>query len=126
MPMMMKMTSMKSTTKTGKTTDDYVKTLAYGCDACWYDFDDKSTWFQDEGLTVPALQRQDVRYVKNKAGPGYMKIVSVEKDSQGRHYVEGSSSVSTHTHFLTDNLLPLSDLEDIEQKFMRDMGKFMK
>lgn len=115
----MKMTSMKSMTKT----DGFIKKLANGYDACWYDFDDKSTWFQDEALTVPALQRGDVRYVKNKAGPGYMKIVCVEKDSQGRHYVESSSSVSMHTHFLTDNLLPLNDLEALEQRFMRDTEK---
>jgi len=116
---MMKMTSMKSMTKT----DGFIKKLADGYDACWYDFDDKSTWFQDEALTVSALQREDVRYVKNKAGPGYMKIVSVEKDSQGRHYIDSSSSVNMYTSLSTNKPLPLNDLEALEQRFMQDMAK---
>ena len=118
MPMPMKIEMRKSTTKT----DGFIKKLANGYDTCWYDFDDKSTWFQDDALTVPALQREDVRYVKNKAGPGYMKIVRVEKDTQGRHYAETSSSVSMYTFFITDKQPPLDDLEAIEQRFMRDMG----
>ena len=121
MPMMMKIEMMKSTTKAAITNSGFRE-----IDACWYDFDDKSTWFQDDALTVPALQPEDVRYVKNKVGPGYMKIVRVEKDSQGRHYVESSSSVNMYTSFSTNKPLPLNDLEAIEQRFMRDMGIFPK
>lgn len=121
MPMMMKIEMMKSTTKTAITNSGFRE-----IDACWYDFDDKSTWFQDDALTVPALQPEDVRYVKNKVGPGYMKIVRVEKDSQGRHYVESSSSVNMYTSLSTNKPLPLNDLEALEQRFMRDMGMFEK
>ena len=122
MPMMMKIEMMKSTTKT----DGFFEKLADGHDACWYDFNDKSTWFQDDALTAPAFRPEDVRYVKNKVGPGYMKIVRVEKDSQGRHYVESSSSVNMYTSLSTNKPLPLNDLEALEQRFMRDMGMFEK
>ena len=120
MPMPMKIEMRKSTTKT----DGFIKKLANGYDACWYDFDDKRTWFQDDALTVPALQREDVRYVKNKAGPGYMKIERVEVDSQGRHFVDCSrvGGGGMYTFFITDKQPPLDDLEAIEQRFMRDMG----
>ena len=125
MPMPMKIGMRKSTTKT----DEFIKKLAEdGHTACWYDFDDKSTWFQDEALTVPALQREDVRYVKNKAGPGYMKIERVEVDSQGRPFVDCSrvGGGGMYTFFITDKQPPLDDLEAIEQRFMKDMGMFTK
>ena len=107
-------------TKMSRTEDQLIARLRER--GCWYDFADKSTWFQDHALTVPALQPEDVRYVKNKIGPGYSKIERIEVDGQGRYCVECSSSVSMHTYFLADNPLPLSDLEALEQRFMRDMG----
>jgi len=122
MPMMMKIEMMKSTTKTAITNSGFRE-----IDACWYDFNDKSTWFQDDALTVPALRQEDVRYVKNKVGPGYMNVGGVEKDDQGRHYVDGSGSGGgMHTSFSTNKPLSLNDLEAIEQRFMRDMGIFPK
>ena len=106
------------------TDDSYIRGLALRYPTCWYDFNDKSTWFQDDNLTTPALKPEDVRYVKNKAGPGYMKIVRVEKDTQGRHFVDCSrvGGGGMYTFFITDKQPPLDDLEAIEQRFMRDMG----
>ena len=117
---MMKM-KMKMTKTRTRTEDELIARLRER--GCWYDFNDKSTWFRNEALTAWALQPEDVRYVKNKAGPGYMKIERVEVDSQGRHFVESSSSVNMYTYFLTDKPLPLDDLEALEQRFMRDMEK---
>ena len=104
------------------TDDSYIRGLALRYPTCWYDFNDKSTWFQDDNLTTPALKPEDVRYVKNKAGPGYMKTVCVEKDNQGRHFVDCSSATNMYTYFLADNPLPLNDVEAIEQRFIKDMG----
>ena len=68
-------------------TDEFIKKLAEdGHTTCWYDFNDKSTWFQDDALTVPALRQEDVRYVKNKVGPGYVRVERLETDSHGRYY----------------------------------------
>ena len=94
---------------------------------CWYDFNDKSTWFQDEDLTVPALQPEDVRYVKNKIGPGYMKTVLVEKDGQDRYFVDCSGAINMYTYFLANKPIQLlSNLEAMEQRFMQDMGIYPK
>ena len=122
------MASATMTTGSVTMTDEFIKKLAEdGHTTCWYDFNDKSTWFQDDALTVPALRQEDVRYVKNKVGPGYMNVGGVEKDDQGRHYVDGSGSGGgMHTSFSTNKPLSLNDLEAIEQRFMRDMGIFPK
>ncbi len=88
---------------------------------CWYDYNDNSTWFQDDTLTVPALQPEDVRYVKNKVGPGYMKIKRIEIDNHGRHYIDYNENVKMYNYLLTDGTLPLSDMEAVEQQFMQDM-----
>jgi len=73
-------------TKTVKMTDEFFEKLANGYAACWYDYGDKDTWFQDANLTIPALQPEDVRYVKNKVGPGYVRVDRLEADSHGRYY----------------------------------------
>jgi hypothetical protein len=83
---MMKIESMRSMTNTVTKTDEFFEKLAKGYDACWYDYGDKGTWFQDADLTVPALQPEDVRYVKNKSGPGHVKVERIEIDSHGRYY----------------------------------------
>lgn len=93
---------------------------------CWYDYADKSTWFKDDALTVPALQPEDVRYVKNKVGPGYMKVERTGQDTQGRYYVECGDNFKIYGALLADKPLPLNDLEALEQRFMRDMGMFTK
>jgi hypothetical protein len=81
MKTMMKIESMKSTTKTAITNSSFRE-----IEACWYDYGDKGTWFQDADLTIPALQPEDVRYVKNKAGPGCVGVERIETDSHGRYY----------------------------------------
>lgn len=105
------------------TDDEAIRNIIGDTPAYWIDFDDKGTWFQDDALTIPALYREDVRYVKNKAGPGYMQIVSIEKDNQDRHYVESSDGISVRSHLLTNRPLHLlNNLEAMEQRFMQDMG----
>jgi len=109
------------------TDDEAIRNIIGDTPAYWIDFEDKDTWFQDPELTVPALYREDVRYVKNKAGPGYMQIVSIEKDNQDRHYVESSDDISLHSYLLTNRPLHLlNNLEAIEQRFMQDMGIYPK
>ena len=103
-------------------TDDYMRGLALRYPTCWYDYNDNSTWFKDADLTIPALRPEDVRHVKNKVGPGYVSVERIRKDSQGRYYVEFNGSVRFHQHLLADTKLLPSDLEAIEQRFMRDMG----
>ena len=41
--------------------------------SCYYDMNDRETWFQDEALTIRATRIEDVRYIKNKAGAGYLQ-----------------------------------------------------
>ena len=127
----MNTTSLSIKTGNGKgltlTDDEAIRNIIGDTPAYWIDFDDKDTWFQDPELTVPALYREDVRYVKNKAGPGYMQIVGIEKDNQDRHYVESSDDISLHSYLLTNRPLHLlNNLEAIEQRFMQDMGIYPK
>ena len=126
----MNTTSLSTKTGNGKDltlTDEAIRKIIGDTPSWWIDFDDKGTWFQDLEMTIPALCREDVRYVKNKAGPGYMKIVSIEKDNQDRHYVESSDGISVHSHLLTNRPLQLlNNLEAIEQRFMQDMGIYPK
>ena len=68
-------------------TDEAIRKIIGGTPACWIDFNDRDTWFQDRELTVPALYREDVRYVKNKVGPGYVEVDSLDYDEQGRYYI---------------------------------------
>ena len=118
------MMKMKMTKTRTRTEDELIARLRER--GCWYDFNDKSTWFQDDALTITALQPENVRYVKNKVGPGYMKIERAGKDAQGRYYVECDDNFKIYGALLADKPLPLSDLEAIEQRFMKDMGMFTK
>ena len=90
----------------------------------WVDYSDKTTWFQDLELTVPALHPEDVRYIKNKAGPGYVQSERIETDSLGQHYIECTDNILFHRYLLPEEKQPPTaiELEVLEQKFMRDMG----
>lgn len=94
----------------------------------WFtEYSDKSTWFQDRKLTIPALHPEDVRYIKNKAGPGCVEVACIETDSKGQYYVECSDSIRFHQYLLADEPpRQLSEIEELEQKFMRDMKIILK
>jgi hypothetical protein len=46
--------------------------FAQGEVGAWVDYSDRSTWFEDEALTIPTDDPERVRYFANKVGPGVM------------------------------------------------------
>jgi len=68
-------------------TDEAIRKIIGNTLATWFDYGDKDTWFKDPELTVPAIYPEDVRYVKNKAGPGCVKVDLIGVDEEGRHCV---------------------------------------
>jgi hypothetical protein len=47
-------------------------------EAVWYDFSDRTTWFQDKDRTVVAERIEDVRYFASKVGPGMFEVVDAD------------------------------------------------
>ncbi len=124
----MSTTSLSTKTGSGKgltlTDDELIVRLRER--GCWYDYADKSTWFQDVDLTIPALQPEDVRYVKNKVGLGCTMVERIEMDSHGQYYIECGDNFTIYGSLLSDKPMPLSDVEAIEQRFMQDMKIYQK
>ena len=56
----------------------------------WFDLSDRSTWFCDHDLTVPAYRPQDVRFIKNKAkgNDNRMAVDGLEQDGTGLFWVQ--------------------------------------
>lgn len=67
-------------------TDEAIRKIIGNTLAKWFDYGDKDTWFKDPELSVPAIYPEDVRYVKDKVGPGYVKVERIEMDEHGRYY----------------------------------------
>lgn len=55
----------------------------------WYDFSDRNTWYVDAECTIGTLIMDQVRYVKNKLGPGAMAVGKLQTDGDGRIFSEG-------------------------------------
>jgi len=80
-------------TKTGSgrgltLTDEAIRKIIGDTTSTWIDFSDKDTWFKDPELTIFAIYPEDVRYVKNKSGPGHVKVDFLQVNEQGRYYIE--------------------------------------
>ena len=56
----------------------------------WFDLSDRSTWFCDQALTVPAYRPQDVRFIKNKAksNDNRMAVEGLQEDGMGLFWVQ--------------------------------------
>jgi len=104
--------------------------------ASWVDFSDRSTWFCDYELTVPALHPQDVRYVKNKAPGGPITYVNggLELDSEGRAYFDMEKDDSPPRLYpnlrraghMYNMVLSSTYGPEVEKQFMRDAGIWEK
>jgi len=94
--------------------------------ASWVDFSDKSSWFQDEGLTLMAIRMEDVRYIKDKANGSAFRVRELKVDSQDRYYVEHVGNKLNGPKLFNmvkvGRKLSREETAQLEKRFMRDLG----
>ena len=106
--------------------DDAIHKIMGNTNSSWVDYSDKSTWYEDEALTKPAIRMEDVRYVKDKANGSAHRIAQLEVDGQGRYYVpckpyEKSGGKLFNMMLIARTLKP-QETTEIKQRFMRNLG----
>lgn len=90
----------------------------------WIDPGDKSTWFKDKELTVPAETIEEVSWLKNKASNegGHVNVRQMGRDKYGVWYEQAGTVVHVYDLAAFDKLLSPEELDVLERKFAADMG----
>lgn len=106
--------------------DDAIRKIIGNTNSSWVDYSDKSTWYEDEALTKPAMSVEDVRYVKDKVNGSAYRITQLHHDGQGDYYVTcnpyDESGARLFNEMMIARKLNPQETTEIERRFMKDFG----
>ena len=106
--------------------DDAIRKIMGNTNSSWVDYSDKSTWYEDEALTKPAIRMDDVHYIKDKINGSAHRIAQLHHDGQGDYYVTcdpyDEAGARLFNTMLIARKLKAQETTEIERRFMRDFG----